>query len=253
MPGKLRLPYAEEAYRLYQSGMTLDEVAGRFGTTLGNLSRAFRKRGWPARSGSEAMLLRMRGTPPEERSANATAAHNAVRGMKRSASDLEARAVARQQHGHGISVLDRHFRGLLAQCGGDVEEASLGVAVGPYNVDIAISPAIAVELWGGAWHRGGRAAARHQQRTRYLLDAGWNVVIVECAAECFALSRAAAEYVLTFREGIGSDPAAKRQYRVVRGTGQEIIRGCAECDDFPFKLPNRRSNHVWCPHQLVTG
>jgi hypothetical protein len=255
VPPKLSLPYADEAYRLYQSGVSLEDVASRFGTYATNLSRAFKRRGWEVRSISEGNRLRMGRMTPEERSANAGAAHDAVRGMTRTSADLEARAYSRMERRLGVSPLDTQMAEWLRDGGvwkGRLIVPGLAQAIGPYNVDVALYP-VAVELWGGAWHRGGRAAARHQERTRYILDAGWNVVIVECTADCYALTRAAAEYVLSFTQSVRRHPPAQRQYRVIRGTGQEVVRGCAECEDFPFKLPNRRADHVWCPHQLVTG
>jgi hypothetical protein len=246
-------PDAATLRRLYvDEGLTCTDIGVRYGAAAASASKWIRAAGL-TRTGSEAMRLRMARSTPEQRLAITEAAHAAVRGRKQTAADMALKAIGRQRTQSHISPLDRHFRDLLAQRGSDIEEAALGVAVGPYNVDVAIGLSVAVELWGGAWHRTGRAAARHQQRTRHLLDAGWHVVIVECVSEQFPLTPAAAEYAVAFAERVRSNPPMRRQYRVIRGTGQEVIRGCAECDDFPFVAPDRGTSHVWCPHQLVAG
>jgi len=236
--------------RLYvEGGLTSTEIAARYGV-LGTTAAGWVQAAGLSRTASEVMRRRMGRATAEERTAITEAANAARRGQRDPLERLIRRAATREQRGLGTSALDRQMRVWLRET--DPSTApTLGKAIGPYNVDVAVSPSIAVELWGGAWHRKGRALNRHRQRTRYLLDAGWHLVVVECANDGFALSRGAADYVLAFREQVGSDPTARREYRVVRGTGQEVIRGCAECDHFPFKLPGRRSDHLTCPHQLV--
>lgn len=204
------------------------------------------------RTASEALSLRMRRATDAQRTAITQAANAARRGQHDPLKRRVRRAETREQRGLGVSALDQQMRQWLLAA----DPTTTGVvvkAIGPYNVDVAIRPTIAVELWGGAWHRTGRAMNRHRERTRYLLDAGWHLIVVECANDGFALSHEAADYVLTFRERVGREPSHQRQYRVIRGTGQELIRGCAECDQFPFKLPPGRPDHVWCPHQLIAG
>ena len=41
--------WAAAMYERYQAGLTLEQVAGEFGITFGNVSKAFRRRGWPTR------------------------------------------------------------------------------------------------------------------------------------------------------------------------------------------------------------
>jgi hypothetical protein len=124
-------------------------------------------------------------------------------------------------------------------------------AIGPYNVDIALAP-IAVEVFGGAWHGGGRAAARWPKRIRYLLDEQWHVVVVWVEHARDPLTIGAAEYVVALRDQLRRNPALVGQYRVIRGSGKEIIRGCANDDHFPVKPPRGSRTHVRCEHALPT-
>jgi hypothetical protein len=93
-------------------------------------------------------------------------------------------------------------------------------AVGPYNIDIAAKP-IAVEIFGGHWHGSGRHVARAPKRFRYLLDQGWPFVIVWADARHAPLTPDAAQYIVTFAEFVRSHPTARREYRVIWGTGEE--------------------------------
>lgn len=247
-----RYPDGATLRRLYvDERLTCTVIGTRYGVSFATAAKWIKAAGL-TRTASEAMYLRMGQASDTGRTAITEAANAARRGRRDDPERKARRAVTRQVRELGVSALDRQLCRWLLEAD-PTTAGTLVKAIGPYNVDVAVSPAIAVELWGGAWHRKSRATNRHRERTRYLLDAGWHLVIVECANDGFALSHGAAEYVLAFREQVGRDPTARREYRVVRGTGQELIRGCAECDQFPFKLPARRPGHLWCPHQLIAG
>ena len=181
------------------------------------------------RSGSEAHRVRNAHLTPEQRRLNAQAAHDAVRGRKAPFDELCTRAQTREREQLGVSDYDRQLAAWLEAAG---MTTVLGKAIGPYNVDIASAP-IAVEVFGGAWHYGGRAAARWPKRIRYLLDQGWSVVVVWVEVPQYPLTKAAAEYICRFAQ----ETHQESQYRVIRGTGVEMVRRTASDDSFPTKLP----------------
>jgi hypothetical protein len=229
-----------------RQGLGSPAISGQLGVTSGTVRSWLRELGI-TRTPSESSRLWNARLGPEGRQRNAAAAHEAVRGMTRTLDDLCARAQSREQRGLHISPLDRQLASWLEAAGLPV---TLGKAIGPYNVDIATGT-IAVEVFGGAWHGGGRALARWPKRARYLLDCGWSVVVVWVQPPRYPLAIETVEYIVSLAQRVGSDPAAVAQYRVVRGAGQELICGCAQDDDFPVVPPGKRGTRIRCPHHAA--
>lgn len=231
-----------ERYIAGESGVALASEAG---IDFANLYTAWHRRGWPVRDGQEAAALRYADTSPEYRQALTVAAHDAVRGRGQSFEHRCRIALGRERTLAHQSETEELLLNMLPV------DAIPGKAVGPYNVDIAIGT-VAVEIYGGTWHAQGRAAARFPQRTRYLFDHGWSVVIIWVEQARYPLTVAAAEYVIALGEFTRSNPTATAQYRVIRGNGQVIVRGCANDDHFPLKPSRERRLHLRCPHDLPT-
>ena len=98
-------------------------------------------------------------------------------------------------------------------------------AIGPYNLDIAVNaPLIAVEIYGGKWHSTGTHRIRHFERCKYLLDLGWNVVIVWVDGLRYPLDIGADNYIVAFVEQLRRAPTVRGQYRVILGNGRTCAR-----------------------------
>lgn len=234
----------DDVIRRYEAGERIEDIAAVFDMTGSSLRKGLRNRGYSLRSGAESMRLRMAALGPDGRQAQSAAAHAAVRGITRTADDLAKRAAGKERSQAHISENDRQLGRMLADAGLAITYAK---AIGPYNADIATA-GIVVECYGGGWHGGGRALARFDQRTRYILDAGWSVAVVWIDQRRHPLSVAASEYVVALADIAGRDPSAPRQYRVIRGTGEELVRGCSKDDNFPLKPPRKSSGCVRCEH-----
>ena len=85
---------------------------------------------------------------------------------------------------------------------------AIQIACGTYNLDIAVHP-VAVEIHGGAWHGYGTHGAGAIQRSRYILDAGWTLIVIWVNERRHPLSAAAADYVVALREESERDPALR--------------------------------------------
>lgn len=236
----------DDLYRRYQAGESLKEVGDSIGIPFATIARWFRESGYARRTGSEAQRFTALRRTPEQRQALTHAAHSVVRGMTRTVDDLERRALGKQRTQAHQSAIERELLDMLPS------HATACTAIGPYNVDITVD-GIAVEIFGGGWHGGGRAAARWPKRIHYLLNAGWGVVVIWVDHRRYPLTVAAAEYVVALADQLCRQPTAVSQYRVIRGTGEEIIRGCAYDDHFPVIIPRGSGKRLWCDHTDKTG
>ena len=222
MPRVLTPDQVDDLIRRYQAGERQYDLAARFGISQASVSRWIRTRGATI-SRSTAAERRAGRMTPDERSQLAAAAHDAVRGMTRTITDLERRAIGRQRT-HAHATADELAVAAL------LPDAVPQQAIGKYNVDIGAQP-IAVELFGGNWHADGRHRARLPQRVEYLADAGWNLLIV-WSTQGRALDVAAvAQDALAYLECSRRDPSFRRQYRVIWGDGQFIAAGCVDDDE----------------------
>lgn len=237
--------FVDDVIRRYQAGHTQAEIAVEVGVQAATVSRWIKQRGATISRSEVARRYNAR-LSPEERSARAAAAHDAVRGMKRTPEDLTKRAASREANPSNISIAERMLSDWLAVRG---VETIPQKAIGPYNTDLGAYP-VAVEVFGGNWHANGRHIARHSDRVRYILDAGWHVIIVWSHGLHSPLSVEAADYVVSFLQSADRNPSATRQYRVVRGSGEIIAFGCAKDDDFSFVPTYRTRDEIRCGHEL---
>ena len=119
------------------------------------------------------------------------------------------------------------------------------LACGIYNIDFVIGGSIAVECFGGNWHATGRAAARQGKRIEYLLNTGFDVVVVWVHESKWHRIGwpAALEHVIMDLQFPGRGPSASRQYWMIRSNGEIWQSGKRENADFAFVAPaNRRRN-----------
>jgi very-short-patch-repair endonuclease len=168
------------------------------------------------------MYARMRLTPAKERSRLAAAAHDAVRGKKRTIADLAKRAAGLEQTLGRASPTEYALARMLRKRG--CTDITLQKAVGKYNLDIAINKlCIAVEVQGSYRKPSGTTSAislRFGKRTPYLFSEGWHVVIVTVDNMRNRLTTGAADYIVALCDEFRRKPPTERQYRVIRGNGQ---------------------------------
>lgn len=190
MPTKIAID-TDNLIERYKAGESVLKMSNELGVSRGVITNRLAELGLSIRTGSEAMKLRMQKLTSEERLQLASAAHNAVRGKQMPDSLKLARAITIEKQGK-ISKYEAQFGAYLSALGIEfVYQKSVGI----YNVDIAIpESSIAVEIFGGYWHRVGRHAARYRKRTEYLLSSGYLPIIVWVTAK-FPLTVSAAEYV----------------------------------------------------------
>lgn len=162
------LDYANRLRLLHEAGRSVLSLSKEFGHQRFTIQRWIERAGGTVRNRSEAMFQRMATTSAEERQSLSRAAHDAVRGVKRSDEELRKRAIAKKQMiGHGEpelleAILVNHL------------PAEGQRPCGKYNIDIAVGDCVAVELVT----QGNLRITRLPQRSKYLRDHGFCVITV---------------------------------------------------------------------------
>lgn len=214
------LPDAEIVAR-FRSGESTNALAKSYGVSRQVIDRRLRAAGVEPRSQTQANRLAVSQRSPEENARNAAAAHDAVRGKKRTEAEMLLRAQVRERshawkEDHTSALELRFARWLTALDFPFVPQK----AIGPYNVDLACA-GVAVEIHGGAWHGYGEHRERAPERYRHILSAGWNLAIVWAGARRVPMTSASADVVAEFIRRTTRD-ALRGRHLVVWGDGQIV-------------------------------
>lgn len=216
----------------YTSGVSEYALGRQYGVSRNVIQRRLSNMGVERRDCSTAGLVRAGRMTPEQRKAQAGAANNAARARRLSDFEKFRRSLHVEQAGGSHSAGEELFADLLRDR--DVpftQQRSIGI----YNVDFSILP-VAVEILGGGWHS---FKAKHAERTPYILDRGWHLVMVWDFEGRSALGPGAADYLVSFLEEIRRNPPATCQYRVVAGQGELLAARGREDNEFPLVPPPR--------------
>lgn len=215
----------ERAVAMYQSGLSIKAVAEALKVSRSAITRALRSREIEIIGISERNRRRYANTTDEYRKASAMRAQTARKGMRDKPESLAARAVTRQNRGHGVSENERAISAHLELIG---INGTPQLACGPFNIDIGIATQrIAVEIFGGNFHGYGHHRKRTARRYAYLAEQGWRFVIVWVMADHYsAVADIAIAVAATIREHVVDKPAGS--WWVLRGDGLLIRSGIGD-------------------------
>lgn len=251
IPAARRLKVVDMAHKLadtdtkdligrYLAGESENALAKSFGFSRQVVRRILRQGGIERRGRSEAEALKWARMSPDQRASQVAAAHEATRGSTKSFDSLCRAALSRQRLQSHATDAEWEFARLLANRGLATIPQQ---AIGAYNCDLGAFP-VAVEIFGGNWHWHGRHLARTPERIRYMLDSGWHVLMVHAWPDAgYPLGDEVADHVVAYVEAARRDPAARREYRVIRGAGEILASGSADDDEVSIEwaFTNRRN------------
>lgn len=216
----------------YLAGASEYALSQQYGVSRGPISRILIGAGVERRGMSDAGKVRNASMSQAERKLQTAAANRAAR-MRR-VPQIEKLRAALDAERRGVHESDgeRALAGMLRERGLDpIAQRAIGV----YNADLAVLP-VAVEVLGGGWHS---IKSVHAERTPYILDEGWHLVMVWDYEGRSALGSGAADYLISFLEEVRRNPPATSQYRVVTGQGEILAASGREDDKFPLVPPPR--------------
>lgn len=218
-------------YRAYQAGACFREIGKQFDMSWATVRQRFIRAKLPLRSISESHRIAASHASQEERSRRAASAHNAVRDKRQTFEHRCKIALTREQRGLGISRIERQCLAFLEESGFNCIPQK---AIGPYNVDIAITELpITVEIFGGHWHTTGRHARRFRKRIDYILNAGWYPIIVWVTRD-YPLEIGAIKHIVSFAKKFSSSKTIRRQEQMIRGDGQPTSIGKCKFNNLPI-------------------
>mgnify|MGYP001558675514 CR=1 FL=1 len=219
----------DDVVRFYLAGESENQVAKQCNSVRGVIRRILLLQGVTPRDQSESETLKWQNMPNETRQRQVTAAHAAMRGSTRSRDERITHALGVQRIGR-LNGSERLMHGLLAERGVITVPQQ---AIGPYNSDLGATP-VSVEILGGGWHYAPVRNANIVRKTRYALDAGWHVLMIEVTLR-FPITPTQADYVVSYIEQARANPSAIREYRVIRGAGEFVTGGCANDDEITIE------------------
>lgn len=222
----------EQIARQYLAGASELALSKQYGVSRTTITARLRSAGVERRNMSEAGAVRASLMEPGQRAAQAAAAHRVTRLRRTPEIQKFRRALKLESEATLRSDGEAAMHGWLTERG---ESPVVERAIGPYNVDLAVLP-VAVEILGGGFHS---AKASHAERTPYILDAGWHLVMVWNYEGRSALTPQAADYVVTFAQKVRRNPPATCQYRVISGDGEHLATAGRENNEFPLEPPPR--------------
>jgi len=219
MSRKIEIPNLDDLLRRYVAGKPEQKLAREAGVNRWTFRRRLIAANIKPRNVSDSMYIRWANASADDRTRMLDNAHAATRGRTVSTSEKHRRALGKERSCSHTSPTENVLAIDMRAMGFSVIQQK---AVGIYNVDVALDiSSVAVEVFGGGWHSCGHHAKRFFERTVYLLDHGWHVVIIWVDSRRYPLGRGAVQYLVSFCQELSRNPSSLRQYRMILGNGKD--------------------------------
>jgi very-short-patch-repair endonuclease len=224
-----------DVIRKYRSGWSKARIGNCYGGCYNVIRRILREQGVRTRTDSEVMKLRWQHATSKERRNLLEPMHKAVLGRKQTLQHLLKRAQGVERMRSNSSPAEFRLQKMLQR---RRIQTTPQKAIGKYNCDLAAAP-VAVEILGGYWYSQPTKLTRIAKRLHYILNLGWNVLMV-LLPRSQMLSEQTADHVAAYIKKLRRNPPATCEYRVIWSTGKTFTTGSAKDDYTSFKLPGRR-------------
>lgn len=224
---------SDEIVARYADGMSANAISKAVGISRNAVNRELTKRGVQIRGQSEAeaakwkIMRNIEGAVERQ----CRAAWDAARGRFDSIESRCARAISTQAAGNKIFRHETDLAVALADFGFPCTQQ---LAVGPYNLDIAINEfPVAVEVIGAPpWEF---TKTKLRDRTEYLLDRGWFVVFVRYHRRIRpVIIDHAAEQLVAYLDLARKDKTVFGKYGMVIGHPEYSPTSRYDLDGLPF-------------------
>lgn len=200
-----------EIVAAYVAGMSELQIAKDFGVSRNVVRRRLIESGTQVRDQSQAGVLSASRVGGEQRKQRVSAAHDAVRGKKRSVDELAKRAMTKMRVDGAVVIGEgeNEFAQALAERGVSFVRQ---YAVGKYNLDFLVG-SVAVELKSGPSKTAAAFRDVGTGRIEDLAKSGFRTLYV-CFSDTRALAAATNE-IVTLVDEFNRQPSPIRQYWMV--------------------------------------
>lgn len=218
MARKIEIPNLDNLLERYVAGESELKLSCEVGINRWTFRQRLIKAGIPPRGQSETERLKWARMSPDQRERQVRAAHEATRGIRIPVESKVKKALTIERiRSHATPVEDFLARALSKRF-----TVTQQKAIWIYNVDVAVhESSVAVEIFGGHWHSSGHHLGRFEERTKYILNHGWNMIIVWVDGRRYPLGRGGMSEIIKFAEACSSDPSPIGKYRVILGNGND--------------------------------
>jgi transposase len=222
----------------FNNGESVYSIAKRLGVSRQTVTRWLTESGVKLRGCSDAGLVRASKMTPEQRAAQAEAAHRATLGRTATVDERVKRSITVERLANdgtrfpskGESIM----RDWLVARG---FECTLQKSEWIYNLDIAIGERFAVEILGGAWHAIKSRRIKESARLENLLNRGWSIVYV-WNTTAMPIEEVCADEIVRLYDFACANPSPCGQYWVIRGDGKLTIGPSDDVNERTFILPS---------------
>lgn len=209
--------------KLYKSGVSELALSKQFGVNRGTIRRRLLNAGIIPRGESEAQRAWNASRTIAQRKAQTISARNARRGQKDTYETLVKRAKTIERMGKLDGTYEVEIAAELRRRG--IPFVPLK-ALGKYNIDFFIFNRIALEVYGGEWHRGGRHIERFAERSEYIRNRGFHLVLCWVSRKYGGFdSVAICDRLETLFDVLCSYPAVVGKQYMIRGDGKDTTIG----------------------------
>lgn len=228
MPAPLENLDTDYIIEQYTANVSEQAIAKAIGVSRSVIRRIITKAGITPRNSSQSAFIRMANTSPAERKALASAAHDARRGQTDSLEVRMKRAMHMSECRVGMFELE--LIQALSEIGVTARNQE---PMGRYNLDVFIeSYTVAVEIYSS--HPETYRMPYLKERSKYLLDMGFSVLIIQCnyPKRVFNLADVR-DKVVAFCDYTRSNKSAIGHYGVIKGDAKIPPTSSHYMDDFP--------------------
>jgi len=230
---------ADNIIHEYISGKSQAELASINNVSRGPILRILIESNVVVRSCLEANRILASNRTPEQNRQYTEAAHNAARGRKQTIEERSKGALTRELYPSNIGKWETILSSMLFKHGISTIPQK---AIGPYNCDLAAYP-VAVEVFGGNFHFSGSAFDRLPKRIHYILNSGWNIIMINVGRRR-PITEETARYLVSYIQSLCCFPAIGCEYRMIWGTGELVIFGSSNDDEITIKETLCRAKNI---------
>lgn len=221
------------AINMFNSGIGINGIAKALNVSAIVIKDRFNRFNIKTRSRSEQQFARMAITTFKDRQHLTKKANSIARTRKQTFEEISKRAIKSESTLIRASHYEIALHNMLIERG---IKPIPQKAIGTYNCDFAIN-SIAVEVWGGGWHWHGEHIAKTDKRFRYIMNAGYNIIVIAIDNRRKPLTAAIADYLVSEIQRLSSNPPPICEYRVIWGAGEFTVSGCLNDNHISVEPP----------------